>query len=279
MEQSAVTYAWGKGALLIAAAGNDATNTVECPACFHEVIAVSALLQGDTGLDPNSNYGSTVELSAPGNNIYTTFWTGATDQTHLPTNCYVQNVAQSYCYHGGTSFAAPFVAGIAALAWDYNFQQGAGTRLSNQQIRDALDRYVVNLGCSNCSPKPDALLLLNNIVSIHTYTLTAYWQFFSSSGTENKAQVWVYDVYTVQVLSNWLQVGNGLTLNVMPGHPLDVQYNHCFNDGTHSVQMDHVQSTGGPPSGSVPSTQPFSWTMGAIPASTDAMYYVLAFSC
>lgn len=275
-EQSAVTYAWSKGALIVASAGNDGLNTVGCPACFPEVIAVSALMKGDTGLDPNSNYGSKVELSAPGSQIYSTFWTGAPYTTDFDPSCYVQQVAQPYCYHNHTSFAAPFVTGIAALVWDYNIQQGAGVgalRLSNQQIRDALDSYVVTLGCANCKPKPDASLLLNNIFLSHPYTLTAHWQFFSSGGTESSATVWVLNVNSGKYLLNGVQVGaSGQTIGVLPGTELRVTYNQCFNDGSHNVSVNHVNSSGGPPS---LNQNFFGYVMGAIPASTDAVYYVV----
>ena len=276
----AVHYAWGKGALIVGSAGNEGSNIVDCPACGNDVIAVSALVQGDTGLDPISNYGSKIELSAPGNHIYTTFWTDAAYSNVWDPSCFVQQLAQPYCYDNHTSFAAPFVAGIAALAWDYNIQQGTNT-LTNQEIKDAVDAYVVTLSCSNCKPKPDALLLLNNMASTHTYMLYAHWQYFLSSGTEGKSQVYVYDSNVNPanaVISNWQNVGNGLTLNVMTGHSLDVLYLGCFNDGSNNVQVNHVQSSGGPPSGAVQLAVPFTWTMGAVPASTDAIYYIV-YSC
>jgi thermitase len=94
----AVKYAYEKGALIVAAAGNSAWDIKAFPAGYDEVIAVTAT---DTSDNPASftNFGDWVELAAPGVNIYSTV------------------LNNSYAYKSGTSMACPHVSGVAALAW------------------------------------------------------------------------------------------------------------------------------------------------------------------
>jgi hypothetical protein len=95
--QSAVNYAWNKGSVVFAAAGNSGSSTLNYPAACDNVVAVSATEATDT-LASFSNYGSWIDLSAPGNNILTT------------TN------GGGYGSWWGTSFASPIAAGVGALA-------------------------------------------------------------------------------------------------------------------------------------------------------------------
>jgi hypothetical protein len=160
----AVTYAWNHGVLMVAAAGNfgRSSNTLICPACYSEVIAVSALQQDDT-LASFSSYGPKVELSAPGANIFSLCW----PRSYGISTC----SGQSYAYVDGTSLSTPYVAAVAALVWDYGLQRGH--QISNMMLRAALDQYAVHLGTPGRNPqygfgKPDAAALLNNIDSIAT---------------------------------------------------------------------------------------------------------------
>ncbi|WP_157241263.1 S8 family serine peptidase [Catenuloplanes japonicus] len=94
---SAVQYATDRGALVIAAAGNENTATRQYPAAIPQVLSVGGSTSSD-GRYEWSNYGTSwVDIAAPG--------------------C---NVAQDYRGRGygdfcGTSSATPLVAGVAAL--------------------------------------------------------------------------------------------------------------------------------------------------------------------
>jgi len=93
-----VKYAYEKGALIVAAAGNNAWNIKAFPAGYDEVIAVTATNESD---NPASftNFGNWVELAAPGVHIYSTVYD------------------DNYAYMSGTSMACPHVSGVAALVW------------------------------------------------------------------------------------------------------------------------------------------------------------------
>jgi thermitase len=103
--QEAMEYAYQNGALITAAAGNDASNAPFYPASYPEVVSVSATDSNDN-LASFSNYGKNIEISAPGVSIYST---------------YLDN---NYKSMSGTSMATPHVSGVAALIWsrfsDYN---------------------------------------------------------------------------------------------------------------------------------------------------------------
>ena len=94
--REAVAYATGRGALVIAAAGNDSSKAPHYPAAIPAVLAVGASTARDARYSW-SNYGSKwVDVAAPGCN---------------PAQARNGRVGQ-FC---GTSSATPFVAGIAAL--------------------------------------------------------------------------------------------------------------------------------------------------------------------
>lgn len=118
--QNAVNYAWNKGCVIVAAAGNNGNNTAFYPAACNHVVAVSATRSNDT-LTSWSNYGTYVDLSAPGENIWT-----------------LDN-GSSYKYINGTSFSSPIVAGVLAL------MASSGT-LSNAELVDLLLANADDIG-------------------------------------------------------------------------------------------------------------------------------------
>jgi thermitase len=98
--QDAVDYAYNRGALLIAAAGNNGTNVATYPAAFPHVMAIAATHTSDQRAN-FSNYNTYISVAAPGVDIYSTYWTSTTGPT--------------YAYKSGTSMATPLVSGLAGL--------------------------------------------------------------------------------------------------------------------------------------------------------------------
>jgi thermitase len=98
--RKAVNYAWGKGVVLVAAAGNQGGNDPFYPAYYRRVIAVASTDHNDAKAG-SSKYGRKwVDLGAPGVNVLST----------LPPG-------NRYGRASGTSVAAPHVAGVAGLVW------------------------------------------------------------------------------------------------------------------------------------------------------------------
>lgn len=63
--QQAINYTMSKGLVVVAAAGNEPTGQPVYPAAYPGVLSVAAL-QGDGSRWPSSNFGSTVDVAAPG---------------------------------------------------------------------------------------------------------------------------------------------------------------------------------------------------------------------
>ena len=121
--QNAVNYAWSKGVVIVAAAGNNGDSVPCYPGACTNVVAVSATDSSDIRTSW-SNYGSYIDIAAPGSNILTLSGTS------------------SYGAMDGTSFSSPLTAGVVAL------MRAANPALSNANIVNALLTNADDLGAS-----------------------------------------------------------------------------------------------------------------------------------
>jgi thermitase len=143
--REAVDYAWRKGAVIIAAAGNDGQESPVYPASYENCIGVTAIQENGT-LAPLANFGDWVDVAAPGFNIYST----------LPDN--------SYGYKHGTSFATAYVSGLAALLFAVATDTNGDGRL-NDEVRLAIDA-----GCRDTGIDGTGLGSINAADSLYEVT-------------------------------------------------------------------------------------------------------------
>jgi subtilisin family serine protease len=148
VELAALKLAVARGALVVVAAGNDAArgNPREYPAAYAPrltggpgaVLAVGASdMQGRHAAF--SSTGPYVSIAAPGQTVL-----GAVSSS-APVSRYPRVAMPaagdgSYGYASGTSFAAPEVAGVAALVW------GASPKLTAQEVAAVLERTATGRG-------------------------------------------------------------------------------------------------------------------------------------
>ena len=154
--QQAIDYAWAKGAVIVVAAGNNSEPICSAPASLRRVLCVGAVdkrqlkpafssfdaaMTSDYLVAPggsDSPIGFDVPAMTGGVGNDEQIWTAAVPGTGTVVN-------QDYWTQvRGTSFASPFVAGVAALL----FQRG----LTNVQIVARLKATATDLGTPGRDP-------------------------------------------------------------------------------------------------------------------------------
>jgi thermitase len=125
--KQAIDYAWNKGVVIVAAAGNNGNSNPTYPADYANCLAVAATDSSDH-LCSFSDYGNWVDVAAPGSAIST-----------LPDN--------KYGWMGGTSIAAPFVSGLAGLAFAVARDTNGDGKV-NDEIRSAIRNGCDRIGIS-----------------------------------------------------------------------------------------------------------------------------------
>jgi serine protease len=127
--QSAINGAVNRGTTVVVAAGNDNDNASKySPASCNNVITVAAT--GRTGSRASySNYGSIVDIAAPGGEMSTGNANGILSTLNSGTKT---PSTESYAYYQGTSMATPHIVGLVAL------MKSANPSLTPAQIETAI---------------------------------------------------------------------------------------------------------------------------------------------
>ncbi len=112
--EDAIQYAINNNVIVICASGNDYNSQVSFPSSNSNVIAVGAINQNLSRAN-FSNYGTNLDVVAPGVNIYST------------------TLGNAFTYSDGTSFSAPQVSGVAALILSVN------PNLTQQEVRNIIE--------------------------------------------------------------------------------------------------------------------------------------------
>jgi len=152
--QNVCNYAWNAGVILIAAAGNDNSSQQFYPAAYDNVVSVAATTTGDAK-SSFSQYGTWIDVSAPGSQILST------------------DAGTAYQFSQGTSMASPMVAGLVGLMISHapsaTPQDIVDCLLSSaDNIESANPSYQGQLGSGRINAE-EALICLNAF----TYSLDA----------------------------------------------------------------------------------------------------------
>jgi subtilisin family serine protease len=141
--QSAVNAITAAGTTVVVSAGNSNADAVNFqPGNCTGVITVAATNR-DGGRASYSNYGATVEISAPGGDeSYTNDPNGVLSTLNTGTQ---GPIADAYVYYQGTSMAAPHVAGIASLLYSRK------PSLTPAEVLTILQNTVTNFPGGTCN--------------------------------------------------------------------------------------------------------------------------------
>ena len=140
--KNAVAYAYGKGVVIVAAAGNSNTDTPHYPSSYNDYVISVGATDYNKDRAPYSNYGPDVDVMAPGGDTgedsnVDSYGDGVLQQTFSSSR---RLNDFNYYFFQGTSMAAPHVAGTAALL------VANGNATTPDDIRAALESTTQDLG-------------------------------------------------------------------------------------------------------------------------------------
>lgn len=149
-----INYVWSNGSLLVAAAGNESVDTtgdqglLHIPSDLGRTLCISATGPQGLAFDPTvsldtpavyTNYGSAIDLAAPGGNIDPALFANETPGWWY--DLVLSDAPGGYIWMAGTSQATPHVSGIAAL-----IIAAHGGSLDPSQVESILTRSADDLG-------------------------------------------------------------------------------------------------------------------------------------
>ena len=143
--ENAVNYAWSKGVVVVAAAGNNGSTTPFYPAYYANCIAVGATDNSDA-MTSWSNHGSWVDVAAPGLSIYST----------VPSS--------QFGYKSGTSMSSPHVAGLAGLVFSVASDSNGNGRI-NDEVRAAIESTCDSLALDVANGRINAYRAVQSVSS------------------------------------------------------------------------------------------------------------------
>lgn len=189
----------GKGCTVVVAAGNESSDAGNySPSNINSVITVSASTSKNTR-SYYSNFGSTVDIAAPGDNIYTTNLGGGY------TNSY-----------SGTSFAAPFVTAAAATV--LTLDNSLTSKQVENKIKDAAFPIINNTGTEWCGAG------ILNYSALYEDMLAPVPTFSQESGAYN------------DIISLTANAENGYTIRYTTDNTIPTLNNGETFDGTMTIE-------------------------------------------
>jgi thermitase len=222
--KDAINYAWNKGIVIVAAAGNcgdsnytsngcSVMNQQLYPAAFPNVVSVANIDNKDQK-HSSSNHGTWVDVAAYGTHIVAT----------LPTHQNAFGIL-NYGYLTGTSMASPMVAGVAGLVWS----SPHGT--SNQAVVDRL------------------LSTVDNISGTGTYWEKGRINAEEAVGGGNRQPVGVVDEYSCSKVRGWSydpdEPGKSIAVHVYINGAVGTPNAEGHDTGETSVNRPDVNSARG----------------------------------
>lgn len=155
----AVEYAADSGLLVVSASGNNSNQNSIYPAKLEDSMSVGASNHNDSKLSM-SNFGSSLDIFAPGKDILSTLPTTVTDVC-------IENGGDGYAKCTGTSMATPVVSGAAGIIMSND------PSLTNHQVRFMLDLGADQVGL-NGGGRLNVYSALNYPSNFTGYTVTGH---------------------------------------------------------------------------------------------------------
>ncbi len=200
----AIKYAHSHDVVMIAAAGNSGNNWKQYPAGLDEVLSVTSINK-DKWRSSFSNYGLWTDITAPGEEIISS----------VPYSGGALSDASGYRVLSGTSMAAPYVSGVAALLLSEK-PDLKNTELYQMLKSTATDDYISSefIGSGIVSPQDalnSELVCVAEITSPinfdDTFSISSDLE-ISGKASSNHFSRYFFEICDyINPVSNWIQVG------------------------------------------------------------------------